>query len=232
MEIGQQILGSVLRGGGFVLMLLAVFTLFKGMFLAAAILFALVPITISILGFIGASSGIMIPEGTDPSMIGVMTVANLLPNIFLIIFFLMLLSGLTSTLDSGLNAFSSLYTIDIKKYSIMDNLTTPRIGMLLILVLGLIVAFITAYIPNFGLKQLWWIFNAVGAALMVPTLLSLYWDKLTAKGALYGIITALIVGLPIFVYGNFVDNTEVIVGSALFILAINIVSCWVFRKET
>lgn len=38
-------------------------------------------------------------------------------------------------------------------------------------------------------------------------------------------------GLPIFVYGNFIDDTATIVGSAIFILAINIMLCWAFRKK-
>jgi len=188
---------------------------------------------LSLLGFIAAAPdlGIQLPERTDPSMIGVLAVASLLPGFFLVIFFLMLLSGLMSTLDSGLNAFSSLYVIDAKKYTDSKNLSNARLGMLIILFAGLAVATLTAHVPDFGLKQLWWIFNAVGATLVVPTLLTLYWNKLTAKGAFYGIFIALLVGLPIFVYANFVDDTMMIVASAFFILAINLFSCWIFRKR-
>jgi SSS family transporter len=202
-------------------------------FLAGAVLFAVVPILLSTLGFIAAApgSGIILPEGTDPSMIGVLTVATLLSPAFLILFFLMLLAGLSSTLDSGLNAFSSLWSVDIRKYKVSHNLSIARKGMLVILFLGLLVAAFTAYIPNFGLKQLWWILNGVGSALVVPTILSLYWDKLTARGALYGLVAALVLGLPVFIYGNFVDNTAMIVASAIFILAINIASCWLFRRK-
>ncbi len=202
-------------------------------FLAGAILFGIVPIALSLLGFIAAApdSGILLPEGTDPSMIGVLGVAKLLPGTFLILFFLMLLAGLTSTLDSGLNAFSSLYAVDIRKYKVSKNLAAPRTGMIIILVAGLVVAALTAYVPDFGLKQLWWIFNAVAATLVVPTILSLYWDRLSARGAFYGIAASLVLGLPVFVYGNFIDNTEIIVGSAAFILLINALICWLFRKK-
>jgi Na+/proline symporter len=203
-------------------------------FIAGAILFGIVPITLSLLGFIAASptSGIILPQGVDSSMIGVLTVAHYLSPLFIIVFFLMLLAGLASTLDSALSAFSALYAVDMHKFSKSKDLTKPRTGMLLILILGILVALITAYIPGFGLKQLWWIFNAVAATMVVPTLLSLYWNKLTAKGAYYGIIAALVIGLPIFVYGNFIDNTMLIVMSALFIILINAVICWLFRKKT
>lgn len=200
-------------------------------FFAGAILFGIVPITLSVLGFIAAAPGspISLPDGADPSMIGVYTVAHYLSPIFLIAFFLMLLAGLASTLDSALSAFSSIYAVDIKKYS--KDIATPRIGMVIILVLGLIVAFISAFIPGFGLKQLFWFYGAIASALVIPTILSLYWPRLTAKGAFYGIATALLIGLPMFVYANLVDNNSLIVCSALFIIFANLFWCWIRRNR-
>ncbi len=201
-------------------------------FLSGAVLFGIVPVTLSLLGFIAAApgSGVELPAGTDPSMIGVLAVAHYLPAAFILVFFLMLLAGLCSTLDSALSAFSALYAVDMHKFTESKDLSKPRTGMLIILVSGIAVALITAHVPNFGLSQLWWIFNAVGAALVVPTILSLYWGRLTAKGTLYGIVLALAIGLPAFVYGNFINDTDLIVESALFIVGINLLMCWLFRK--
>ena len=195
-----------------------------------AVLFTLPLLALSLLGFIAAGTGITLPAGTDASMIGVLTVAQLLPQSFVVVFLLMLLAGLASTLDSGLNAFSSLYAVDLKKYSISSDLKTPRVGMVIILVLGAFVALITNYIPNFGLKQLWWIFNAVAATFLVPTILSLYWDKLTAKGALYGILIGLLIGLPIFIYANLTNNILLIVASDIFIIIASAITCWIYRR--
>lgn len=202
-------------------------------FFAGAILFGIVPVTLSLLGFIaaGPNSGVNLPVGTDPSMIGVLTVAHYLSPVFLVIFVLMLLAGLASTLDSALSAFSALYTVDAKPYKESADLKTPRKGMLIILLLGVAVALFTAFIPGFGLSQLWWIFNAVAASLFVPTILSIYWKKLTAKGVYYGIILALATGLPIFIYGNFANNNGLIVASALYIVAVNLAMCWWHRKK-
>lgn len=201
-------------------------------FAAGAILFGIVPIALALLGFIAAApgSGVILSQGTDASMIGVLTVAHYLPGIFLLVFLVMLLAGLASTLDSALSAFSALYAVDTRKFSESNDLATPRKGMVLILVLGFVVALITAHIQGFGLKQLWWIFNAVASALIVPTILSLYWDRLTARGAFLGIAGALAIGLPVFVYGNLVDNNTIIVAAALFIIAVNLAVCWAFRK--
>ncbi|MBI5223650.1 hypothetical protein HY990_04465 [Candidatus Micrarchaeota archaeon] len=201
-------------------------------FLTGAIFFAIVPVALSILGFIAAApgSGILLPSGVDPSMIGVITVAHYLSPMFLLVFFFMLLSGLCSTLDSALSAFSALYAVDVGSFTVSSDLSKPRVGMIIILLLGIFVALITVHVPAFGLSQLWWIFNAVGATLVVPTILSLYWSKLTAKGALSGIVSALLVGLPLFIYGNFTNNNLLIVGSSVFIILVNLLMCWVFRQ--
>ncbi len=203
-------------------------------FLAGALLFGLVPVALSLLGFLAAApgSGIALPAGVDSSMIGVVAVAHLLPSGFLLIFLLMLLSGLCSTFDSALSAFSSLYAVDTRKYVVSEDLRAAKAGMLFILFAGLAVAFVTAYIPGFGLKQLWWIFNAVAASLVVPTVLSLYWKRLTADGAFYGVCASLFLGLPAFVYGNLVDNPLLIVAAALFIVGANAGVCWWFRART
>src|SRR3989338_4763659 len=80
-------------------------------FLFGAIMFGIVPIALSLLGFLAAnqSLGVSLPEGVDVSLIGVSTVSTLLPIGALAVFVVMLLSALFSTLDSGLNAASSLY---------------------------------------------------------------------------------------------------------------------------
>ena len=66
--------------------------------------------------------------------------------------------------------------------------------------------------------------------MIVPTILSLYWDKLTAKGALWGVGCSLLFGLPAFVYGNLVDSPVLIVGAALFIVTANLACCLFFSR--
>ena len=71
------------------------------------ILFGIVPLSLSTLGLIGRSIGL------TGDMIGVQVVAKLLPSWILLSFVVMLLAGLSSTLDSGLAAFSSLWVKDM-----------------------------------------------------------------------------------------------------------------------
>jgi len=169
-------------------------------FLFGAIMFGIVPIVLSLLGFIAANpaSGISLPIGVDTSMIGVFTVSTLLPVSVIVIYVIMLLGALFSTLDSGIMAASSLFVRDVLKYSDkeeevwvkIDNKNDlseeevevsnklnikgvfySRVAMFGIVALGFLVALAAAFIPGFGLQQLWWIFNTIAACVVVPTVL-------------------------------------------------------------
>lgn len=227
-------------------------------FVWGGILFGLVPIALSILGFIAANPemGISLPNGTGLPMIGIATVVKLLPVWATLFFVVILLSGLCSTLDSGLCAASSLFAIDIAKHTdsekelirkerlgieinkeemeikkVLDNKTTKRArgAMFGIAIIGLITAFIVQHF--FSLDRLWWIFNGFASCFVVPTILSLYYKKLSARGAFYGILGALI-GMVVFVYGNWVKDDLITVLSAIFIVLISLLCCFVFKRET
>lgn len=195
-------------------------------FIIGGILFGIVPLALSILGFIAINPdlAITLPQGIDSSMIGVQTVATLLPSWAVLLFILMLLSGLSSTLDSGLIAASSLWVTDVSKQKSEKNqLRSARLAMIGIGLLGLAVAYIAYYIPEFGLKHLWWIFNTIAACVLVPTILALYKKTLNEKGVFWGILIAFIFGIPLFIYSNIINNETWIVGSSLFVIAISTV---------
>jgi Na+/proline symporter len=203
-------------------------------FIFGALLFGLVPIALSTLGFISANPelDITLPESIDVSMIGVQAVSSLLPAWAVFLFVIMLLAGLSSTLDSGLSAASSLWVTDIiKPKNDKQAIKSSRKAMLGISVIGLLIALAVIYIPQFGLFHLWWIFNTIAACVMVPTVLSLFWNRLSAKGVLWGILTAFIIGLPVFVYGNLINNEIMIVGASLFIILISTLFCLIIPKK-
>lgn len=229
-------------------------------FVFGAIMFGIVPIALSSLGFLAAnhSVGISLPEGIDVSMIGVLTVSKLLPIGAIALFVIMLLSALYSTMDSGVVAASSLYVIDVVKYSekekeilkkidqgkqlsseeqhlssLLDNkgVYHSRIAMLGITILGFFVALAAHYIPGFGLKQLWWIFNSIAACIVVPTVLSLYWNRLDARGVFWGVLIAFVLGVPFFIYGNIVDKPVWIVLSSLFIVGVSTLFCLLIPRK-
>ncbi len=203
-------------------------------FIVGALLFGIVPLALAPLGFLGANPalGVELEEGVDVSMIGVATVGTLLPSWALVLFVVVLLAGLSSTLDSGLCAASSLYTVDVaKEKNEKKSVSAARKAMVGITLAGLGVAVAVMLVPEFGLKHLWWVFNTIAACVMVPTVLSLYWKKLSAKGVFWGVLTAFVVGIPLFVYGNLVEDPLLIVGASLFIVAVSTGFCWLFREK-
>ncbi len=229
-------------------------------FIFGAIIFGIVPLALSTLGFLAANSGlgISLPPGADVSMIGVATVSRLLPAWVMAIFVVMLLSALYSTLDSGVVAASSLYVTDVMRYTdqerqILEKLDeggqleqaeaeigkaldvrgvrNARWAMLGITLCGFIVALAAKYIPHFGLEQLWWIFNTVAACVVVPTVLSLYWKGLDERGVFWGVLVASVVGMPLFIYSNMMNRPVWIVGVSLGIVGISLASCLALSKS-
>jgi Na+/proline symporter len=208
----------------------------KKSFVVGAVLFGIVPIALSTLGFLAANTelGITLPQGTDVSMIGVEVVTTLLPGWAVSLFVIMLLAGLSSTLDSGLSAASSLWVTDVASpTSDKAAVRSARKAMMCITGLGLLVAIGAIYIPGFGLKHLWWIFNTVAACVVVPTILSLYWKNLNERGVFWGILISFVIGIPLFVYGNIINKPVWIVGATLFIITISTILCITMprRKE-
>ena len=203
-------------------------------FLFGAVLFALVPIVLSLLGFIGASpsSGVVLPAGVDPSMIGVVTVSSLLPSWATALFVLILLAGLRSTVASAISATSSLWATDVVKSG--DDKTVirkSRYAMIGVTLIGLACVYIIMSITGMGLNHLWLLSISVAASISVPTVLSVYWDRLSAKGVFWGVLIAMIVGMPVFFYANLVDNTIWVVMASLFMIAISTAFCVLMPKK-
>jgi SSS family transporter len=203
-------------------------------FVIGSLLFGVVPISLSVLGFLAANPAlkIVLPAGVDVSMIGVQTIAQLLPHWAVLLFLIMLLSALSSALDAGLVAASSLWVADVAKPTTDDGaVRSARASMVVLTIIGLGVALGVLYIPGFGLQQLWWIFNTIAACVMVPTVLSLYWSRLSEKGVFWGVLTSFVVGVPLFIYGNIIDKPAWIVGASLFIVGVSTLFCLILGEK-
>ena len=229
-------------------------------FIFGAIIFAIVPISLSMLGFLGAnpSLGINLPENVDPSLIGVLTVTSLLPSSIAILFVIILLGGLSSTIDSGISATSSLWATDVAKYtkreekiinkqSVNEKLTEDerkgihdldmrvikqsRWAMVGVTLLGIIIAYAAHFIAGFGVSQLFMLSISIAASASIPTVLSLYWERLSAKGAFIGILSAIIIGMPLFIYANVVGNEILIAVASVLMIVISTFFCLIFPNK-
>ncbi len=187
-------------------------------FIYGGLIFGLVPIVLSVLGFIGASgvqNGLF--EISDSQMVGPEVVGYYLPKWALALFAIMAFAGLTSTLDSAFNAVGSL-TAKLKIVGSDDNKTIliARLGMVLFAFIGVSIALLR--------PELLWVFliyGALASSIFIPSFLALYWDKLNGKAAAIGIISSFIIGTPLSIYANVTGNTDLIVLAALISITLS-----------
>ncbi len=200
-------------------------------FVIGGIVFGIVPIILSVFGFIAADPATNhLLSITDNQLVGVSVVEHFLPRWTLYGFVLMALCALSSTLDSAYLAVGSLTSVDIYKRYLNKSaspekmLWASRIGMAIFVTIGVGIAMIP------GIKLLWifLIYGALASSALIPTFLCLYWKRLPAKGAFWGPFLSFIIGLPLSVYANFTENANLIVAAALSSVLIGVVVCVLF----
>lgn len=190
-------------------------------FLVGALLFGIVPLSMGILGFIGAGMGY---AATDTGVINFELISTLFPAKAVIPFLFMIVSGLLSTIDSNLCAVSSLATDIFKE----NTLGKTKFAMILLLTVGIVIA----NIPNLTVTHLFLMYGTLRAATLLPTIFTLKGVKLTPQGVVAGIFSALVIGLPIFGYGN-IQGIAVYktAGSLLTVILSGVVALVVSRKR-
>ncbi len=177
-------------------------------FFIGALLFGIVPLSMGLLGFIGAGMGY---AATDIGVINFELITNLFPSWAVIPFLFMIVSGLLSTIDSNLCAVSSL-TTDIFKDK---SLKRTKGAMLALLLAGIIIA----NIPGLTVTHLFLMYGTLRASTLLPTVMTLAGVSLNPRGIVIGVICAMAIGLPIFGYAN-IMNISVLktVGSLMTVL--------------
>ncbi|MCD8209066.1 MAG: hypothetical protein LUD72_14100 [Bacteroidales bacterium] len=190
-------------------------------FLVGALLFGVVPLSMGILGLLGAGMGY---QAADTSVINFEMVLQLFPMWAVVPFLFMIVSGLLSTIDSNLCSISSLTTDMFKK----PKLSQSKWAMLILLGAGIAVA----NIPGLTVTQLFMIYGTLRAATMIPTIMTLRGKRqIASKGMVAGIIASLCVGLPIFIYGNIMNLAWWKTAGSLITLSLSgIVALIVSRK--
>lgn len=194
-------------------------------FILGAILFGIVPLTISILGFVAAGSGLV---AAKPQLVNLETVLAFLPAWVALPFAFMLVCGLVSTLDSCLCAVSSIAGSDLADITGSKDVTKyARWGMTLTAVGGVAIA----AIPAMQILYLFLFYGTLRASVLLPTVITLMKKQVSEPAMFYGIITAITIGLPIFAYGNFNKiPLWIVVGSLLTVLSSGIITLIGSRK--
>lgn len=190
-------------------------------FLLGALLFGIVPLAMGIIGFVGVGNGLAV---TDASIVNFELIKKMFPSWVIIPFLFMIVSGLLSTIDSNLCAVSSLTTDIFKK----PKISNTKVIMIALLMLGIAIA----NIQGLTVTHLFLFYGTLRASTLLPTIFTLRGVKLSSKGIVAGIISALIIGLPIFAYGNIrgfaIYKT---VGSLITVLLAGIVAFLLSKKR-
>ncbi|MCR5788635.1 MAG: hypothetical protein K6G83_01990 [Lachnospiraceae bacterium] len=190
-------------------------------FFVGAILFGIVPLSMGIMGFVGAG---MNYAANDTGVINFELITALFPKWAVVPFLFMIVSGLLSTIDSNLCAISSLTTDVIKDNSIGKT----KISMVLLLLAGIVVA----NIPGLTVTHLFLLYGTFRASTLLPTVFTLKGVKLASNGVIAGIVSAILIGLPIFAYGN-INGIAIYktIGSLTTVLLSGIVALAISRKR-
>lgn len=186
-----------------------------------AILFGIIPFSMGVLGYMAAGTGMPV---SDVSVVNLELIKNLFPNWVLLPFLFMIISGLLSTVDSNLCSFASLMYDKEKKFDVKKS----KIGMIALLIISVGIA----NIPGLTVTHLFLLYGTFRASTMLPTVMTLKGVKLTAKSVYLGVIIALLLGMPIFAYGN-IANIAIMktIGSLTTVLTSGIAALIITKLE-
>lgn len=192
----------------------------KRTMITAAFIFGIVPISLSCFGFFAAGAQLPI---ADTQLVNVGAVIAFMPKWFLYLFFLLILSGLISTVDSILCAVSSVAGHDIvnrieeKTGKKFNSVKVARIAMVLVAILAVCVA----NIPGITITYLFLFYGTLRSSVMLPTIFAIKGYKMSESGLFYGIIASLCIGLPIFAIGNLNGWVPMIVAGSLLTIGLS-----------
>ncbi len=205
-------------------------------FLWAGVICAAFVLIFSVIGIFGQ---VLVVEGSirivDTQMTVIEVVRHIMPEFGLTLFIIAFLGTVFSTTDSVYSAVSSLVGMDIyKKYYLKDKknidakiLRVGRIAMLFSAVFAIVIS-----LTKLNILWILFIIGAVGSTVAMPVLFAIYSKKLAPRYVMLGIIFALIVSLPLSIYGNVVGDVELVSAGSLVGLVIGMVFCSiaVFRR--
>lgn len=185
----------------------------KSSFILAAFIFALVPLAMGTVGLIAAGAPAI--TISSPQLVNLDTIYALGGLAGVAVFFLITMSALTSILDSKMSSVASIAGHDIASKLGLNYLTSARVAIVVLAA----VAILIANIPGLKILHLFLFYGSLRSATLIPTICTILDKKLNESATFYGIVTAFVVGLPVFAYGNLTATPALIVtGSLLTVL--------------
>ena len=171
-------------------------------FWIGAIIFVCIPLLSGVLGFLAAGLKYQIPA----ALVGytnIVTVGSLLPAWCSMLYLFMLFAGLVSVLDSQLSSAANIAGHDVyNRFNTTEehSISYARTGMLMLVVAGLVMA----NWPGMTLPTIFLFFGIMRACVWLPIMISIWNpDAITERGIYWGILSAFLVGFPLYVYGQY-----------------------------
>lgn len=166
-------------------------------FYLAAVIFAIVPLGMGIIGITVAGAGLPVD---DPQLTNLAAVLNWMPLWVVVPFLLYVFSGLASSLSSMLAAVSSVFGHDaVMQFggSYEDSLKWARRSMIVLTVGGIAIA----NLPGLTILSLWFFYGTIRAAITVPSIAMILSRRpLHEPSVFWGILVSLAVWLPVAGY--------------------------------
>ena len=179
----------------------------KRAYAGAAALFFIAPAMFASLGFVAAGLGLK-PDNVQ--LTNVLVIAKLLDPWALGLVVFMLLTALTSILDSQITSLTTLVSHDIVP-QVNKTLTESKIidySRLIVLgVVGLSWAFIN--VPGVNILYFGFLTGCICMTFFVPSVIALFAPHLqSARGLVAGILLGLVVGFPMYAYASLNKLTD------------------------
>jgi Na+/proline symporter len=213
-------------------------------FVIGGLLFALVPLTLGLLGFVAAVppvSETVQQEGFPTILNNVAAVRHYLPEWAVIGFIVMAICALSSTLDSALCAIGSIWGQDIYARYInpdADEAKSMMSNRMAVVVVGIVAMVVAILLRNDMNPPL--IFNMTGivSSPIVPAMiLAVFWPRTTAQALSVATIIALVIGVPYGWWANHLfyvqgDQTayDHVLAAQLITPTISLVIAWVMTQ--
>ncbi len=98
-----------------------------------------------------------------------------------------------------------------------------RIGMVILSIAAVGVA----NIKGIKILHLFLFYGTLRASTLLPTMITLLSGKVSESGVFWGILTSMIIGLPVFAYGKYTHSTTWIVSGSLLSVFLSGIITWV-----
>ena len=170
-------------------------------FTYGGLIFAIVPLSMAVLGFAASGAGLS-PDSTN--LVNVQAVYDLLPSWTVVPFTIMVIGALVSTMDNNLVSASTLMGHDLTRQG--DPIFRGRVAMIAVAILGTAIA----NIPGITVTMLFLIYGTFRASTVIPTVATFTMRKRqpSEHGMFWSVLLALGFGMPLFLYGSFVDGAD------------------------